>query len=154
MERRAARAPSRAARRGRCSCCLRCCWPLSSGCRAARPGPVPCSSADGSREAPMFRETRVHVVVPAYNVAAHIGAVVRGLPDFVDTVTVVDDGSTDGTAEAARAARDRRVTVLQSPVNEGVGGATTRGLKHALGPWTRTLFKIATHGLTDPPHLL
>jgi len=79
----------------------------------------------------MFRDTRVHVVIPAYNVAAHIGSVLHGLPDFVDTVTVVDDGSDDGTAEAALKAGDARVTVLQSPVNEGVGAV--RGFIRGLG---------------------
>ena len=29
----------------------------------------------------MYRETRVHVVIPAYNVADRIGAVVKAIPD-------------------------------------------------------------------------
>jgi dolichol-phosphate mannosyltransferase len=80
----------------------------------------------------MFRDTRVHVVIPAYNVASHLDAVLRGVPDFVDTVTVVDDASTDDTAEVAKGVGDPRVTVLGSPVNEGVGGAMVRGFEHAL----------------------
>ena len=80
----------------------------------------------------MFRDTRVHVVIPAYNVAPHLEAVLRGVPDYVDTVTVVDDASTDDTAEVAKGVGDPRVTVLGSPVNEGVGGAMARGFEHAL----------------------
>ena len=101
----------------------------------------------------MSRDTRVHVVIPAYNVAAHIGSVLRGLPDFVDTVTVVDDGSTDGTAEAARAVGDARVTVLRSPVNEGVGAATARGFKHALGQGAGIIVKMDGDGQMDPADL-
>ena len=101
----------------------------------------------------MFRDTRVHVVIPAYNVAAHVGAVLRGLPDFVDTVTVVDDGSADGTAEAVRAVGDRRVTLLVSPVNEGVGGAMVRGFKHALGQGAGIVVKIDGDGQMDPADL-
>lgn len=101
----------------------------------------------------MFRDTRVHVVIPAYNVAAHVGAVLRGLPDFVDTVTVVDDGSSDGTAGAVRAVGDRRVTLLVSPVNEGVGGAMVRGFKHALGQGAGIVVKMDGDGQMDPADL-
>ena len=54
----------------------------------------------------MFRDTRVHVVIPAYNVAAHVAGVLRNLPDFVDGVTVVDDGSRDDTAAEAAGVGD------------------------------------------------
>ena len=101
----------------------------------------------------MFRDTRVHVVIPAYNVAAYIGSVLHGLPDFVDTITVVDDGSADGTAEAARAVGDARVTVLQSPVNEGVGAAMARGFKHALGQGAGIIVKMDGDGQMDPADL-
>jgi dolichol-phosphate mannosyltransferase len=101
----------------------------------------------------MFRDTRVHVVIPAYNVAAHIGSVLRGLPDFVDTVTVVDDGSADGTAETALKADDARVTVLQSPINEGVGAAMARGFKHALGQGAGIIVKMDGDGQMDPADL-
>jgi dolichol-phosphate mannosyltransferase len=101
----------------------------------------------------MFRDTRVHVVIPAYDVAGHIGAVLRGLPDFVDTITVVDDGSADGTAEAARAVGDARVTVLQSPANEGVGAAMARGFKHALGQGAAIIVKMDGDGQMDPGDL-
>ena len=101
----------------------------------------------------MFRDTRVHVVIPAYNVAPHLGAVLRGIPDFVDTVTVVDDGSTDDTTEAAKHVGDPRVTVLGSPTNEGVGGAMARGFEHALAQGDGIIVKMDGDGQMDPADL-
>ena len=101
----------------------------------------------------MFRDTRVHVVIPAYNVAPHLGAVLRGIPAFVDTVTVVDDGSTDDTAEVAKNVGDPRVTVLGSPTNEGVGGAMARGFEHALAQGDGIIVKMDGDGQMDPADL-
>ena len=45
------------------------------------------------------------LIIPALNEAGAIGGVIRGIPaGLVDRVVVVDNGSTDGTADAARAA--------------------------------------------------
>jgi len=101
----------------------------------------------------MFRDTRVHVIIPAYNVEAHLVGVLRGIPDFVDAVTVVDDGSTDGTAEAAKSVGDPRVTVLQSPTNEGVGGAMVRGFQHALTQGEGIIVKMDGDGQMDAADL-
>ena len=101
----------------------------------------------------MFRDTRVHVVIPAYNVAPYLGAVLRGIPSFVDTVTVVDDGSTDDTAATAKNVGDPRVTVLGSPTNEGVGGAMARGFEHALAQDDGIIVKMDGDGQMDPADL-
>lgn len=69
------------------------------------------------------------VVIPALNEAATVGRVVD---DVIATlradVVVVDDGSTDATAQVARAAG---ATVLSHPFNLGVGGAIRTGLRYA-----------------------
>ncbi len=70
-------------------------------------------------------------VVPAYNESATVARVVRelqqGAPDF--DVLVIDDGSTDATAAAARAAGAR---VVSLPFNLGIGGAVQAGFVYAL----------------------
>ena len=50
----------------------------------------------------MYRGRTIGVVVPAYNEELHIGLVLQGMPDYVDAVYVVDDASTDRTADIVR----------------------------------------------------
>ena len=71
------------------------------------------------------------VIIPAYNEAEALPAVLAGLASVqppVDIV-VVDDGSTDDTAEVARAGG---ATVLSLPFNLGIGGALRTGFTWAV----------------------
>jgi glycosyltransferase involved in cell wall biosynthesis len=72
---------------------------------------------------------RLLVVIPALNEAATIGAVVGDArAHLAGDVLVVDDGSSDSTAEIAREAG---ATVVSLPYNLGVGGAIRTGLRYA-----------------------
>ncbi len=70
-------------------------------------------------------------IVPAYNEAEAIGAVVAALreraPDF--DILVIDDGSWDDTASSANAAG---ADVVRLPFNLGIGGAVQTGFLYAL----------------------
>ena len=74
-----------------------------------------------------MRPVGVHVaaVLPAYNVEQEIGGVLRALPSLFTTIIVVDDGSSDETAERARAAG---AEVLSLARNLGKGHAVRAGL--------------------------
>lgn len=67
-------------------------------------------------------------VIPAYNEATRIAAVVKAAAPQVDRVVVVDDGSRDGTGDAARAAG---AFVVRHPENCGAGAATMTGIEAA-----------------------
>lgn len=74
------------------------------------------------------------IVLPAYNEAATLGAVLDVLPKKIPGISritrlVVDDGSTDATA---RIAKKRRAVVVSLPKNRGVGAAMQVGLENAL----------------------
>ena len=81
----------------------------------------------GPATTPELGTTRV--IIPALNEEAAIGAVLSEIPDTVRSVIVVDNGSTDATAERARAAG---ATVVAEPAR-GYGRACLAGLR-ALPP--------------------
>jgi glycosyltransferase involved in cell wall biosynthesis len=72
---------------------------------------------------------RAAAVIPAYNEARSIAAVVDGVRGVVERVIVVDDGSSDGTAERARAAG---ADVIAQRGNRGKGTAVRMGLARVL----------------------
>ncbi|GHH35033.1 cellulose synthase/poly-beta-1,6-N-acetylglucosamine synthase-like glycosyltransferase [Streptomyces umbrinus] len=84
--------------------------------------------------APWLREVTepVSVLVPAYNEEAGIESTVRSLlaSDYPQLqIIVIDDGSTDRTAELAEGVGDPRVLVVRQP-NAGKAAALNTGLAH------------------------
>ncbi len=85
-------------------------------------------------------------VVPAYQEAAAIERVVRGIVPHLP-VLVVDDGSTDATAELAEAAGAR---VIRQPVNQGKGAALRAGFRAALEDGAAAATVLDGDGQHDP----
>ena len=73
--------------------------------------------------------SQIAAVIPAYQDEKHIGDVARRTRERLDHVLVVDDGSTDQTAERAREAG---AEVVVHPENRGKGEALKTGLAHWL----------------------
>ena len=85
------------------------------------------------------RPERLSIIVPVYNEARTVRAVIDRLTTIdlpvPREILVVDDGSTDGTADVlAHAAADgAAVTVIRAERNGGKGSAIRRGLERATG---------------------
>jgi dolichol-phosphate mannosyltransferase len=96
------------------------------------------------------KRSDVHVaaVVPAYNAARELGAVLRALPSLFTTVIVVDDASRDETRSIAEgyAELDRRIQVVHHAENRGVGGAMVTGFKRAIDAGADIVVKIDADG--------
>jgi glycosyltransferase involved in cell wall biosynthesis len=78
---------------------------------------------------------RVSALIPTYNRGSHVfraidSVLAQTVP--VDEIIVVDDGSTDGTAEAIGVHYGSRVKVV-SQENKGVSAARNRGIREARG---------------------
>ena len=103
----------------------------------------------------MIDGKRVAVVVPAYNEAVLLPETLAGIPGFVDRVYVVDDASTDATAERAREAaqRDSRVELISHDRNRGVGAAIVSGYKRAIEERIDVTCVMAADNQMDPAEL-
>lgn len=93
------------------------------------------------------------VVLPAHNEAGRVGAVVEAIRRRYPQaeILVVDDASTDATADEARAAG---ATVLRHPYNKGNGAAVKTGLRQAHGRQIVLMDADGQHDPDDIPRLL
>ena len=121
----------------------------------------------------VYRGHTVGVVVPAYNEEGFVGEVIETMPEYVDRVYVIDDGSTDGTwseidaaaekandeygnGQAALAATDggspfeTRVVPIRHERNRGVGAALKTGYLAALEDELDVTAVMGGDGQMDP----
>lgn len=91
-------------------------------------------------------------IVPAFNEEGNVGRVIGEIravdPSFA--IVVVDDGSTDSTAEVAAA---HGAKVLRLPFNLGIGGAVQTGYRYALEHGFQLAVQIDGDGQHDPSQL-
>ena len=76
---------------------------------------------------------RTSLVIPAYNEEEGLPLVVREYLDVVDEVIMVDDGSSDGTFQAAQRLVGEKVKLLRHEVNQGKVAALRTGVLQASG---------------------
>ena len=103
----------------------------------------------------MYRDLVVSVVVPAYNEESLIVETLESLPEYIDHVFVVDDGSRDGTWEVIIECqgKDPRIVPLQHEKNRGVGAAIITGYKKALEEEVDVTVVLAGDNQMDPRHI-
>jgi len=80
----------------------------------------------------------ISVIIPAFNRRDTIERAIASVLAQTwppDEILVVDDGSTDGTAEAVRVLGDKRIRLLRHAHNRGAAAARNTGIEAAKGDW-------------------
>jgi glycosyltransferase involved in cell wall biosynthesis len=94
-------------------------------------------------------ERPILALIPAYEEAPRIGAVVEAARLYLPVV-VVDDGSTDATSDRARQAG---ATVIRQEPNAGKGAALRAGFRHALEAGAPAVVTLDADGQHDPAEI-
>lgn len=94
---------------------------------------------------------RIFAVVPAYQEATRLPAVLDHLRPHVDGIIVVDDGSADGTASAIGTREG--VWVLRHWLNRGQGAALRTGTRAALELGAEVIVHVDADGQHNPENI-
>ncbi len=103
----------------------------------------------------MLHGKTVAAVIPAYNEERLITRVIETMPECVDRIYVIDDGSTDGTVEVVSgyAERNGRVVLIDHRENRGVGAAIVSGYKQVLADGLDVAVVMGGDAQMDPEDL-
>jgi len=101
----------------------------------------------------MTLSRRTSVIVPAFNEEHAVGAIVAGLRGAAEwlEILVVDDGSSDGTADQAALAGAR---VVRHPYNKGNGAAVKTGIRQCAGDYVLIVDGDGQHRAADAATLV
>lgn len=77
----------------------------------------------------MYQDHKIGLLIPAFNESDNIGKVLASLPDFIDYILVVDDGSGDNTPEVVR---QYNTDLIIHKSNKGVGASFNTGVRAML----------------------
>ncbi len=89
----------------------------------------------------------VCLLLPAYNESRAIGVIIQEASEFVSDIIVIDDGSTDNTAEIAAA---KGALCLSNPTNRGKGVALRKGFGYALNKGYELVLTMDSDGQHEP----
>jgi len=95
----------------------------------------------------MLQAHSIAVVLPALNEENNIGQVIESIPEFVDHVIVVDDGSSDRTVEIASG---KGAIVISHKKNRGVGAAFNTGVRQVLSMKVDVMVNMDADGQFNP----
>ena len=98
----------------------------------------------------MSRQLNYCIIIPAFNEAEHIGAVVKKCLSMCQAVIVVDDGSKDKTAYEAESAG---ANVLRHRKNSGKAAALATGFKYAIQKDFDYVITLDADGQHDPAEI-
>jgi glycosyltransferase involved in cell wall biosynthesis len=114
--------------------------------------------APQSLETPRVQDQFISIIIPAYNEQEGIAKTLTRIFETMDAaqydyeVIVVNDGSTDGTADEVK--KFPRATLISHSRNRGSGASTNTGVRHARGEICVMTDADGTYPVQDIPRLL
>ncbi len=103
----------------------------------------------------MYKDSRMAIVIPAYNEEKLIAKTIGTVPDFMDYIITINDGSSDKTLEIQKdlAAKDKRIIVVDNGKNLGLGSSMVVGFKRVLETDADMVCVIAGDGQCDTSYI-
>ncbi len=103
----------------------------------------------------MYDNLKIAVVIPTYKAQNHIELVIKGIPDLVDHILIVDDKCPQQSGKTAQklSEKDNRITIIFHEQNLGVGGAVITGYTKALELDADIIVKMDSDNQMDPSYI-
>ena len=105
----------------------------------------------------MYLGKQIGAVVPAYKEEKQISDVITSMPDYIDHIIIIDDGSPapDRTVEIVRELMktNPRIVLIEREENGGVGRAIEDGYRKSVELGDEVICSMAGDGQTDPKEL-
>ena len=93
---------------------------------------------------------KVCLLLPAYNESKTIGHIISEARTYIESIIVIDDGSSDNTAQIAR---EQDVGVLQHEINRGKGMALRTGFEYSLEHGYDIILTMDSDGQHEPAEI-
>ena len=103
----------------------------------------------------MYKGLKVATIVPAYNEGKLIAKTLESQPDYIDSIYVINDGSTDNTIDEIKSVskKDKRIFLIDLKINQGLGFGLRTGLQKASKDGNDLMAIFAGDGQMDPKYL-
>lgn len=103
----------------------------------------------------MFSNCKIAIVMPCYNEETKITSSIQSIPEYIDSIYVVDDCSTDMSVEAVKRCMEHnpKIKLVRHKANFGVGRAIASGYQAVLNSDEDIAVVMAGDGQMDPEDL-
>jgi len=101
----------------------------------------------------MYLSKYISVIIPAYNEESLIFDTLNSVPDYIDKIIIINDGSTDSTKEKIENFIDERLIFVNHKKNMGVGYAIISGYEESLKNDIDITIVMDGDGQMDPKYI-
>jgi len=100
----------------------------------------------------MYKGKKLAIVIPCYKVSDIIDKVIKGLPNFVDKIYLVDDKCPENSLKNVKS-KSKKIKKIYRNINKGVGAAVKDGYRYSLKDKNDITVRIDGDGQMDIKHI-